>query len=142
MKNTQLEQDQKYGENYCRKIEVRCNIKFFDKMKNKTKNITIRHYLVQYGKNETKIASRGRYAVIEPNKLIILLEGNIYRNVINTYMKCNIPVLWRIIFLIIANNREYKYNFCNRPYNSFHQHCREGYFYNLFKNNTVMDLQI
>ena len=40
IKNTQLGHDRKYGDNYCRKIQVRCTIEFFDK-KNKTKNITI-----------------------------------------------------------------------------------------------------
>ena len=32
-KNTILEHDQKYGDNYCRKFEVRGNIKFFAKIK-------------------------------------------------------------------------------------------------------------
>ena len=33
IKNTRLEHDLKYGDKYCGKIEVRCNIKFFDKIK-------------------------------------------------------------------------------------------------------------
>ena len=107
IKNTQLEHDKKYGDNYCRKIEVRCNIEFFDKMKNKTKNITIKHYHVHYGTNKRIIASRERYGFFKPNKLILLLEGNIYKNVINTTMECNnITTLWRMFFLKIANNRD------------------------------------
>ena len=47
--NTRLEHDQNYGDNYCRKIEVRCNIKFFHKIKNKTKNITIKYYYLHRG---------------------------------------------------------------------------------------------
>ena len=55
-------------------------------------------------------------------------------------MKCiNIPVLLRIFFLKIANNRDYVNNFCNRPFNRFHQHCREWYFFTLMKNNTEID---
>ena len=52
-------------------------------------------------------------------------------------MKCNkVPLLWRRIFFKIANNKIYVYIFCNRPFNSFHQPCREWYFYILMKNNT------
>ena len=51
-------------------------------------------------------------------------------------MNCNnIPMLWRRFFSKIANNKDYVYNFCNTPFNSFHQHCREWLFYNLMKNN-------
>ena len=140
IKNTRLENDKKYGDNYCRKIEVRCNVKFFDKIKNKAENVTIKHCHVHYGKNKTIIASQGRYEIIKPNKLIILIEGSIYKNVINTYMKCNnIPILWRKLFLKIANNKDYSYKFCNRQFNRFHQHCREWYFYKLMKNNSGID---
>ena len=41
IKNTLLEYDQKYGYDYCRKVNVNFNVKFFDKIKNKTINITI-----------------------------------------------------------------------------------------------------
>ena len=34
------------------------------------------------------------------------------------------------IFSKLANNRDYIYKYCSRPYNSFHQHCREWYLYN------------
>ena len=51
-------------------------------------------------------------------------------------MKSNdIPLLWRKLFLNIANNRDYVYNYCNRPFNKFHRHCREWYLY----NNTTGD---
>ena len=46
-------------------------------------------------------------------------------------MKCNnIPLLWRKFLLKIANNKDYRYNFCNRPFNDFHRQCREWYLYN------------
>ena len=63
------------------------------------------------------------------NKLLILIEGNIYKNLICTHMKCNnIPRLCRIIFTKIANNRDYVYSFCYRPLNGFDKHCREWFF--------------
>ena len=73
IKNTRLEYDRKYGDKCCRKIEVRCNNKFFDKTKNKTTNITIKHYRL-HGINKTMVASEGRYELIRPNKLLILIE--------------------------------------------------------------------
>ena len=140
IKDTRLEFVKNYGKNYCRRNEVRCNVKCFNRIQNKTKNITIKHYFVHYGKRKTIIASQGSYGIFEPNKLIILLEGIIYKSIIITHMKCNnIPTLGRKFFLKIANNRDYVYNICNSPYNSFHQHCRECYFHNLMKNNTDID---
>ena len=98
IKNTRLEYDGEYGYEYCRKIEVRCNIEIFDKIKNKTKKVTIKPYHL-HGINKTMIASQGRYELIEPNKSIISIEGSISKNVINTYTKSNnFPRLWRIFF--------------------------------------------
>ena len=134
IKNTRLEHDKNYGDKYCRESLVRCNLKLFDKIKNKTKIITIKHYHIPYGKNKTKIASQGRYERIQPNKLIFVKEGNLSKKVINTYMKCNnFPILWGKLFLKIANNRDYINSFCNRPYSRLHQHCRDWYFYNLIQ---------
>ena len=117
--NTIVEHNKKNGDNYCRKIEFKYNIQFFDKIKNKTKNITTNRGIIK-----TMIASQGRYENIKVNKLIIIIEGNISKIIINTYMKCNnIPLLWRKFFLKIANNKHYLYNFCNRPLNVFHRHC-------------------
>ena len=83
-------------------------VKFFDKIRNKTENITIKHYHVLFGMNKTIIASRGGYDLVKPNKLIILIGGIVYKNVINTCKKCNnIPILWRTFSLKIANNRDY-----------------------------------
>ena len=44
--NTRLEHGQNYGDNFCRKIEVRCNNNFSDKLK-KTLGIII---IVEYKK--------------------------------------------------------------------------------------------
>ena len=96
---------------------------FFDKKLNKTKNITTKH-----NPNRTIVASNGRYAVIEINKFINIIEGNIKRNVISTYMKCgNIPLLRRKFFLFFENNRDHIINYCNRPFNKFDRLCREWY---------------
>ena len=77
------------------------------------------------------MASQGRYDFIKINKNIILIEGSNSKNVINTYMNCNnIPLLWRKLFLSIANNKHYVYNSCNRPFNGFTRHCRGWYLYN------------
>ena len=124
--NTRLKYDRKNEDNCCDKIEIKCNIKFFDKFKNKTKIVTIKIYHL-HGIKKTMIASQRRYELLQPNKLIILIEGIFSKNVINTYMKCNnIPILWIIFFFKkTANNGDYVYNFCKRPFNDFHRNCRE-----------------
>ena len=69
LNNTILEHNKKYGDNYCRKIEFKYNIQFFDKIKNKTKIIATNR-----GINGTIIASEGRYEFIKLNTLSILIE--------------------------------------------------------------------
>ena len=104
-------------------MDYKDNIRFFDKVKNKTKNITTSH-----GPNRTIAASKGRYEYIQTNNFEIMIEGNIKKNVISTYMKCdNIPFLWKKFFLIITNNRDYINKYCNRPFKSFDKFCREWY---------------
>ena len=57
---------------------------------------------------------------------MILIKGEIRKNVISTYMKCyNIPLLWKKIFLIFANNIDYIIKYCNRPWNKTDSHLRE-----------------
>ena len=93
------------------------------KQKNKTKNITTRH-----GPNRTIRASNGRSKNTELNSFIILIEGDINKNVISIYMKCgNIPLLWRKFFLKIANNRDYLINDCNKPLKKLDRLCRDWY---------------
>ena len=95
IENTKLEHDIKHGSSRFSKIEVKSNVKFLDRMKNK-KNITINSCCVKRGIIKTK-ASQGLYKFVRLNRLSSLLEGNIYKNVIQTYMKCNnTPKLWRI----------------------------------------------
>ena len=43
-------------------------------------------------------------------------------------MKCDInPLLWKMFFLRIANNRDHIKMYCNRPFNKFDRFCREWY---------------
>ena len=61
-------------------------------------------------------------------KITIIIEGDISKNVMNTYRKnSNILLIWRDFFLNIVINRDYVYNFCNRPMNNFDRYCREWY---------------
>ena len=60
-------------------MDYKYNIRFFDKIKNKTKNFTTRH-----GPKRTIVGSSERYEYTEINNFIILIEGDIKKNVINT----------------------------------------------------------
>ena len=102
----------KYDNSYWKGLDYKYNIRFFDKIKNKIKNITTSH-----SPNRTIMASNGRYEYIEISKFTILIEGDIKKNVKSAYMKCySIPLLWRKFILKIANKRDYIINFCNRPF--------------------------
>ena len=108
-------------------------------MKNKTKNVWVEIRSVTYCIRRREIASKGSYKVNKVNKLIISIGGEIQKNVIDTYLKLQIPMLWKNFRKNIANNRDYVYNFCNRPLNKFDRFCREWYLYNLVKNCTDDD---
>ena len=115
-----------YGNSYWRRLDYIYNIRFFDKIKSKTKNITTKQSV-----KRAIIASIGRYEHIKINKFIILIEGDIRKNIISTHMKSgNIPMLWRKFFLNIANNRDYIINYCSRPFTKFDRLCREWYLNN------------
>ena len=87
--NTMKDYNEKYGYGYWRKLECLYNTRFFDKRKNKTKNITTKQ-----GVKRTIKASKGTYENIEMKKFINLLERDIRKNFFRIYMKCgNIPLL-------------------------------------------------
>ena len=68
-------------------------------------------------------SSQGMCKFIRLIELKIIIEGEIYDNVINIYLKSeNIPILWKKIFLKIANDRD-------NGSNIFNQHHRERHFY-------------
>ena len=77
--------------------------------------------------------------MIKVNKLIITIVSEIQKNVVDTYLKLQIPILRSHFFKHIANSRGYVYNLYNRPPNRFDRHCREWYLYNLIKNSTDGD---
>ena len=123
--STMLENKKMYSDNYYRQINFKYNIQIFEEKKNST----VRSSKI----SETKIASQAIYEYIKINKLIILKEGSISKNVINTYMKCdNIPRLWIIFSEIIASKRDYIDKFCNGPFR-FDRFCCEWYLHNLIK---------
>ena len=47
------------------------------------------------------------------------------------------PLLWKKIFVNIANNSEYVFDYCNRPINKFHRSCPEWYLYNKPCDNEI-----
>ena len=54
-----------------------------------------------------EIASKYRYKLIKVNKMILTIEREIRKNVVRTYLDRRIPMLWRKIFINIANNRDF-----------------------------------
>ena len=137
IEETIKEHIRKYDYSCWRRMEYKFNVRFFDKIKNKTKNISTR-----YGPNRTIVASNGRYKFVEINDFKILIEGEIKRDVINTYMKChNLPLLWRKIFTNRANNRDYIIKYCNRL-NKIDKHLREWYISNNPYDDEIQQLMI
>ena len=113
---------QKY-ENSLWYIESKYNLYFFDKNKNKTKNLSTRR-----GVNKTIVALNGRYEFSQINDFMILIKEENKKDVISTFLKCyNMPLLGRKFFLNIANNSDYIIKYCNRPLNKLDRHLGEWY---------------
>ena len=99
-----------------RKVEVMCYVECIDMMTNETNNVKINHYYMRYRTSRRICASNSRYVVNKVNKLTIILEGEIKKHVINTYLKLKFPTAWRKFFFNIANNVEYIINYCDDSY--------------------------
>ena len=77
IKNTQLKYEQKYGYNYYRKVNVNCNVMFFDKLENKTKNTMIERDNIVGEVNKITQLSKGMYNFIRALKLTLIKKGRI-----------------------------------------------------------------
>ena len=73
--------------------------------------------------NKVMQSPKRMYKFIRPIELIIIIEGKLYKNVKNVYLKSDkIPTLWKIFFLKIANDGD-------NELQTFNQHQRERHFY-------------
>ena len=136
IRNTERNHYEKYEQDKTKK-QVLCHVAFIDIWSNEIKNFSISDYCIIYRIIRRIRASKKRYSVNKVNKLMITTEAEMRKNVINTYLKMKIPMSWRRFFLNIANNTQYRNNYCNTPYKKLHRYCQEWYFYNLMKNITI-----
>ena len=118
IKNTQPNYVQKYECNYYTEDNLKCNVKFFDKIESKRKNVLIEHENIIGKVNKIRQSSKGMIKFIRALELTIRIRGRIHKNKINAYLKCaGIPIIWRKHYLKMAHDEGYKYN----------QHCRMRY---------------
>ena len=103
----------KYRKKFASHVSINFNVKFSDKINNKIENISTKKI------KKTIIASKNSYEFFEKNTLSFIIRGEIHSIVINTCMKCKIPLFWRKYFLNIAKIRDYVNKYCNRPPYSF-----------------------
>ena len=116
------EYQSKYGYNYYRKVNVKCNVNFFDKKENKMKDIMIECYNFIGEVDQIMQTSKGMLKFIRIIELKIIIEGVKNENVLNLHLKSeNIPIIWKKIFIKFTNNRN----------NQFIQGRRERLFYNI-----------
>ena len=119
IKNTQLKYTQKYDCNYYTEVNVKCNVKFFDKIENKTKYIMIESDNITGEVNKIMHSSKGMIRFIRDLELTIRIQGRIHKNIVNAFLRCNnFPIMWKKHYLKIADDGGCKYN----------QHCCESYF--------------
>ena len=126
IKNTQLEYNQKYGYNYYAKVDGKFNVKFFDKIENKTKNFMIEHENIIGKVNQKMQSSIGMNEFIRALKLIIKIQGKIHKNIVNVHLKCDgIPIIWKKHYSKVVHDRFHKHNL----------HCLESHFHDFTKCN-------
>ena len=88
------------------------------------------------GVNKILQSSKGVYNTIRPVELVIIIEGSIYKNVISAFLESdNVPILWKKVFLKIANDRD---NVYNGPH-TFNQHRCGRHFHNLNSCESIIN---
>ena len=87
IKNTLLKHDERYGYICNKKVKVKCNTKFFDKIKNDTKKIAFKCCNVFGAINKVMHSSTGFIKLTGPIKLMIILERKMNKTIINTYLR-------------------------------------------------------
>ena len=123
---------EKYECNYYTEVNVKCNVNFFDKIENKTKNIMIEHENIIGKVNEIMQSSEGMIKFIRVLELTIRIQGTIHKNILNAYTNCDgIPIIWIKHYLKTAHDEDYIYN----------QHCRMRYVHTLIIVMFVFDLK-
>ena len=121
IENTIDQYERKYGGNFCKIKKVICNAKFSDKIKNETKLNTIESFNIVGELNRIMQSSKGFNKLIRRIKLKFIIIGNVYKNVINLFLKSeNIPKMCRKHYMKFLNE--------NRPMICNH-HCRELHFF-------------
>ena len=82
-----------------RDVKVRCVVEFYDKIIHETKTIIIDRYNINGELNKIMRKSRGEIKAIEIIEVKIIIEGRIYKSVIDMYFKSGcMPILWKTFF--------------------------------------------
>ena len=86
------------------KTTVKVNIEFFHLIINKTKNVTVIGYHRIHRAQRIIIS----YKINRIKKIILFLESELKKDVIETYMKMGIPMMWRKFFenIVVEKIRE------------------------------------
>ena len=85
IKNTEHEHDEKYAHDE-KRTQVICHVEFIDWLTNKTKNVKIIDYYIIFRNNRRKCVSNNRYVVNKANELIVIIEGEIKKNMLKTFI--------------------------------------------------------
>ena len=103
VENTIQEFEEKYGANYRRNVKVICIAEFLDIITNETKNITIESYNIIRELNKIMQSSERFCKLIRIIELKTIINGVIYKNVLDPYLKSeDIRIFWKNFY----ENRE------------------------------------
>ena len=111
VESTLQEYELKYDVDHQKDVRVNCVVKFSEK--NVTKKIILWRWDINGAVNKTLRSSKDTFEIIRIIQLKIILNCRIYTDVIdlNFYLRSEkFPILWKKIFIKIANDRENLYN--------------------------------
>ena len=94
IENTLLAHHQRYGYNCSTEVNVKCNVKFSDKIENKTKNIMIEYENIIGKVNKIRQTCKGMIKFIRILELTTRIKGRFHKLIMSAYMnRDNVPIL-------------------------------------------------
>jgi len=137
IKNIRNEHEEKYGADIKDKTSIKGEVEYINLFLIEIKVVKINCSPISCHIRKREIASKNRFVVNRIIKLTIIIEKDIKKFLINTYLKTKLLMCVRRFFFNIANNAEFLDIYCDDTNNKLHRAYRQWYLYNRNRSSII-----